>query len=162
MGPVPSGASGIKDFRLRRIGSPHAMPHTRNSGHPRRRSCRSRSTLHAKSTPAPYREARKHPTTKREAPYREAPYREAPYREAPYREAPYREAPYREAPYREAPYREAPYREAPYREAPLLAKPEAPDSEVPAPTALRVPVSAWTAATISVAARRPLSTAPFI
>ena len=28
------GPSGGSDFRLRRIGSPHAMPHTRNSGYP--------------------------------------------------------------------------------------------------------------------------------
>jgi hypothetical protein len=25
--------SGVRLFRLRRIGSPHAMPHTRNSGY---------------------------------------------------------------------------------------------------------------------------------
>src|SRR5687768_5523988 len=34
-GTGASGVSGARLFRLRRIGTPHAMPHTRNSGHPR-------------------------------------------------------------------------------------------------------------------------------
>src|SRR5688572_16966271 len=33
-GTGASGVSGARLFRLRRIGTPHAMPHTRNSGHP--------------------------------------------------------------------------------------------------------------------------------
>src|SRR5262245_25823440 len=34
-GTGASGVSGVRLFRLRRIGSPHAMPHTRNFGYPR-------------------------------------------------------------------------------------------------------------------------------
>src|SRR5688572_27726688 len=33
-GTGASGVSGVRLFRLRRIGSPHAMPHTRNFGYP--------------------------------------------------------------------------------------------------------------------------------